>query len=52
MFGHFCFRDIVYVFVYVQTQLRNDLACVLSERPCLMLVFFEIIYVEPDDPTV
>ena len=52
MFGHFCFRDIVYVFVYVQTQLRNDLACVLSERPCLMLVFFEIIYVEPDGPTV
>lgn len=52
MFGHFCFREIVYVSVYVRTQLRNDLACVLSERPCLMLVFFEIIYVKPDCTTV
>lgn len=36
---------------HVQTQLQNDLV-VSSEQPCLMLVFFEIIYVEPDSTTV
>ena len=30
----------------------GDLACVLSERPCLMPVFSEIISVEPESATV
>lgn len=50
MFGHVCCRDIVHVFVCVQRRLRNDLACVLSERPCLMPVFSEIISVDQRAP--